>query len=82
MGNSQALPCIYPGKLKIVCFHYWHEGSFPSSAVGKESTFQVKEMQETRAWFLGLEDPLEKEMTTHSSILAWKILWTEKLGKL
>ena len=29
---------------------------------------------------LGQEDPLEKEMTTHSSILAWEILWTEELG--
>ena len=34
-------------------------------------------MQETRVQFLGLEDPLEKEMATHSSILAWKIPWTE-----
>ena len=31
---------------------------------------------------LGLEDPLEKEMTTHSSILAWEILWTEEPGRL
>ena len=31
---------------------------------------------------LGWEDPLEKEMTTHSSTLAWKIPWTEELGKL
>ena len=31
-------------------------------------------MQETRVWFLGWEDPLEEEMTTHSSILAWEIL--------
>ena len=31
---------------------------------------------------LGLEDPLEKEMATHSSILAWKIPWTEELGRL
>ena len=31
---------------------------------------------------LGLEDPLEKEMTTHSSILAWKIPWTEEPGGL
>jgi len=30
----------------------------------------------------GLEDPLEKEVTTHSSILAWKIPWTEVLGRL
>ena len=32
--------------------------------------------------FLGQEDPLEKEMTTHSSILAWKIPWTEERGRL
>ena len=30
--------------------------------------------------FLGRKDPLEKEMTTHSSILAWRILWTEESG--
>ena len=31
---------------------------------------------------LGQEDPLEKEMVTHSSILAWRILWTEESGGL
>ena len=39
-------------------------------------------MQETRVESLGREDPLEKEMTTHSSILAWKIPWTVDLGGL
>ena len=39
-------------------------------------------MQETRVQSLGLEDPLEKEMSTHSSILAWRIPWTEELGGL
>ena len=39
-------------------------------------------MTETRVQSLGLEDPLEKEMATHSSILAWKIPWTEKPGGL
>ena len=34
--------------------------------------------QETRAQSLGQEDPLEKEMSTHSSILAWEILWTKE----
>ena len=34
-------------------------------------------MQETQVQSLGWEDPLEKEMATHSSILAWRILWTE-----
>ena len=37
---------------------------------------------ETRVWSLGWEDPLEKEMATHSSILAWRILWTEEPGEL
>ena len=35
-------------------------------------------MQETRVWSLGREDPLEKEMATHSSTLAWRIPWTEE----
>ena len=39
-------------------------------------------MQETWVWFLGWEDPLEKEMATHSSILAWRIPWTEKPDRL
>ena len=39
-------------------------------------------MQETRVRFLGWEDPLEKEMATHSSILAWEISWTEEPGRL
>ena len=37
---------------------------------------------ETRVRSLGLEDPLEKEMATHSSTLAWKISWTEEPGRL
>ena len=39
-------------------------------------------MQETWVQSLGQEDPLEKEMATHSSILAWKIPWTEEPGGL
>ena len=39
-------------------------------------------MQETRFQSLGWEDPLEKGMATHSSILAWRIPWTEKPGGL
>ena len=39
-------------------------------------------MQETWAESLGWEDPLEKEMATHSSILAWEISWTEEPGGL
>ena len=39
-------------------------------------------MQETWVQSLGQEDPLEKEMATHSSILAWRIPWREKPGGL
>ena len=39
-------------------------------------------MQETWVRCLGQEDPLEKEMATHSSILAWRIPWTEEPGRL
>ena len=39
-------------------------------------------MQETWIRFLGWEDPLEKEMATHSSILAWRIPWTEEPDRL
>ena len=39
-------------------------------------------MQETRIRSLGWEDPLEKEMAAHSSILAWKISWMAEPGRL
>ena len=39
-------------------------------------------VQETWVQFLGWEDPLEKEMATHSSMLAWRIPWTEEPGRL
>ena len=42
----------------------------------------VPAVQETPVRFLGQEDPLEKELATHSSTLAWKIPWTEEPGRL
>ena len=42
----------------------------------------LPERQETWVRVLGWEDPLEKEMAIHSSILAWRILWTEEPGRL
>ena len=42
----------------------------------------MQEMQETWVPSLGWEDPMEEEMATHSSILAWKIPWTEEPGRL
>ena len=47
-----------------------------------QSVKNLPAMQETQVPFLGWEDPLEKEMVTHSSILAWRIPWTEDTGRL
>ena len=43
---------------------------------------RLPEMRETWVRSLGREDPLEKEMATHSSILAWRVPWTEEPGGL
>ena len=56
---------------------YVTKEGFLGSSDGKESSV----MQDTRVRSLGLEDPLDKGMATHSSILAWIILWTEKTGR-
>ena len=42
----------------------------------------TQETQETLVQFLGQEDPLEEGISTHSSILAWRMLWKEELGGL
>ena len=42
----------------------------------------MQEVQEMQVQFLGQEDPLEKELAPHSSILAWRIPWTEEPGGL
>ena len=43
----------------------------------EKNPLAMQEMQETRVRYLGQEDPLEEGMITHSSILAWRISWTE-----
>ena len=47
-----------------------------------KNNLPIQEMQDTWVRSLGREDPLEKEMAAHSSIPAWRILWTEKPGRL
>ena len=54
---------------------------FPHGSVVENSP-AMQEMQETEVQSLGREDPLKKGMTTHSSILAWRIPWTEEAGGL
>ena len=47
-----------------------------------KNSFAMQETQEMPTGSLDQEDPLEEEMETYSSILAWKILWTEEFGWL
>ena len=54
---------------------------FPDGSAVK-NLLAMEETQETRVQSLGQEDPLEEEMATHSSSLAWKIPWTEEPGGL
>ena len=49
---------------------------------GGSAVKNLPAMQEMQVQSLGWEDPLEKEMATHSSILAWEIPWTEEPGRL
>ena len=60
----------------------WPHSIRPVWKLGGPHRSHLPAMQETWVWFLGREDPLEKEMAIHSSILAWKIPWTEEPGVL
>ena len=48
----------------------------------EKNSFAVQETKKTPIRSLDWEDPLEEDMATHSSIFAWKILWTEEPGRL
>ena len=69
---------IFPCVVQYVLAAYHFTQGFPHSSIGKESAYN----EDTQVRFLGGEDPLEKEMATHPSILAWRIPWTEKAGGL
>ena len=57
------------------------EQSLPGGLVGK-NPLAMQETQEKQVWSLCQADPLEEKMATHSSILAWRIPWTEETGWL
>ena len=68
--DSWSVHCLIPGQCIVVMFVL----GFPGGSDGQESACHTGD--------LGWEGPLEKEMTTHSSSLAWRIPWTERHGKL
>ena len=68
---------IYPLLLYMLCILLRE-----ASGSEEKNLPAIQEIKEMPVRFLGLEEPLEKEMATHSSILAWKIPWMEEPGGL
>ena len=63
-------------------FHFWGTLEKGWASLVAQMVKRLPEMRDTRVQSLGWDDPLEKEMATHSSTLAWKIPWTEEPGRL
>ena len=61
-------------------FRYYFYGLLSSPVA--QMVKNLPAMQESPVQFLGQEDPLEKELATHSRILAWRVPWTEEPGRL
>ena len=76
------------GTLKSLLQHHSSKASvlqcsaFFGASMVAQVVKRLPAVQETQVQSLGWEDPLEKEMATHSSTLAWKIPWTEERGRL
>ena len=82
-GLENSMDCIVHGVVKSQTrlsdfhFHFLSQTSLVARTVK-----HLPEVWETRVQSLSREDPLEKEMATHSSTLAWKIPWKEEFGRL
>ena len=70
---------LYPA---ILLISLMNTSSFLEASLIPQLVKSLPIMQETQLQFLGGEYPLEKEMATHSSILPWRIPWTEEHGRL
>ena len=75
-GNNESSDRLYFGGLQNYC------RMGPEASLVAQRLKRLPAMWETWVRSLGWEDPLEKEMATHSSILAWRIPWTEEPGRL
>ena len=73
---------MIPGQVSKVLHATWYGQKNWGASLAAQRVKNLPAMQETWVPFLGWEDPLEKEMATHSSILAWRIPWTEEPGGL
>ena len=76
--HSYSLLSFFPS----LDYNFHEGGDLYIATLVAQSIKNLPAVQETQLQSLGWEDPLEKEMATHSSILAWKIPWTEEPGGL
>ena len=83
-GNSHQSGCIntLKGKVQRLAQVCCAGGTSFRASLVAQSVKIPPAMQEIQVWSLGQEDPLEKEMGSHPSILAWRILWPEEPGRL
>ena len=79
-GGLQSMELQSQTQPKRPTLHF--ECPFSVASLVAQSVKNLPAVQETRVRSLGQEDPLAKEMATHSSILAWRIPWTEEPGRL
>ena len=87
-GNYiQSLVVMHNGKLKrlfvrIHIYVHTYIHTYIWASVVAQTVKNLPAMCETRVQSLGWDDPLEKEVATHSGILAWRLPWTEEPGKV
>ena len=82
---DQSQKAVLYDKMKSKLSHFlviWEYLSMKWASLVAQRLKRLPRMQETWVRSLGWEDPLEKEMATHSSILAWRIPWNEEPGRL
>ena len=73
---------LYSIYMYVCVYIYIHTHTHRAAPLLAQVAKNLPAMHETQVWSLGQEDPLEKGMTTHSSILACRIPWTEETGRL
>ena len=81
-GYIKNAKCLPRQRLNWEDFFYNRSNKESGASLVAQLVKNLPAVQETQVRSLGWEDPLEKEMATHSSILAWKISWTEGPGGL
>ena len=79
--ESVVLPAMTYDRHVAIC-NLLHYSTYDWASLVAQLVKHLSVMWETWVQFLGWEDPLEKEMATHSSTLAWKIPWMEETGRL